>query len=323
MGIAMPFAIFTATSFVAKRNAGFFAVACLGLLALDSTAYGNPTDTHARGRTDAARHARPAQDNNRLRSTPAVATKRPVFGWPKLVTEARKYVGTNPTARKKLWCATFMNMVLARTGYAGTGSDAARSFASYGKRINEPRVGAIAVLSRGKNGGHVGIVTGVDANGNPIIISGNHGRRVGEATYSRKRVIAYVMPTDRVEPTQVASAGPSLPQRATDADDDGGIPSPIDELLAAINAERNNDRAQQAQAQARPAAVERRQAAERPTAEPRRNYRVVQQVAAADVELPRARPEAIYRVSAVVPGTPLPRERAAPPATPLPRSRPQ
>jgi uncharacterized protein (TIGR02594 family) len=194
MGIAMPVTIFTATSFVTKRNAGLFAAACLGLLALDSAAYGNPADTHARSRSEAARHARPAQDNNRLRSTPAVATKRPAFGWPKLVTEARKYVGTNPTARKKLWCATFMNMVLARTGYAGTGSDAARSFASYGKRINEPRVGAIAVLSRGKNGGHVGIVTGVDANGKIMVISGNHNRRVAEAPYPASRIFAYVMP---------------------------------------------------------------------------------------------------------------------------------
>lgn len=324
----MPVALFTATSFVTKRNTALFAAACLGLFALTDAAHANPTDTHGRGRTEAARHARPA-DANRLRSTPAVATQRPTFGWPRLVTEARKYVGTNPTARKKLWCATFMNMVLARTGYAGTGSDAARSFASYGKRISEPRVGAIAVLSRGKSNGHVGIVTGVDANGNPIIISGNHGKRVGEATYPRNRVIAYVMPTDRVGNTQLASAGPGLPARMSDADQDGGIPSPIDELLAAINAERAGDRAQQAQARepARPAAVERAaeripaRAAERP--EPRRNYRVVQQVAAADVELPRARPEAIYRVSAIVPGTPLPRERAALPSMPLPRSRPQ
>jgi hypothetical protein len=139
-------------------------------------------------------------------------------------------------------------------------------------------------------------------------------------------VIAYVMPTDRVGTTQVASATPGLPARVSDdADQDGGIPSPIDELLAAINAERAGEQpALQAQARepARPAAVERpRQAAERP--EPRRNYRVVQQVAAADVELPRPRPETVYRVSAVVAGTPLPRERAPLPSTPLPRSRPQ
>ncbi len=76
-------------------------------------------------------------------------------------------MGTNPTARKRLWCATFMNMVLAKAGYAGTNSDAAKSFAYYGRRISEPRVGAIAVLSRGRRGGHVGVVSGVDSHGNP------------------------------------------------------------------------------------------------------------------------------------------------------------
>jgi uncharacterized protein (TIGR02594 family) len=70
----------------------------------------------------------------------------------------------------------------------------ARSFASYGQRISGPQVGAIAVMSRGKRGGHVGVVSGIDASGNPIIISGNHGRRVAESTYSRGRIYAYVMP---------------------------------------------------------------------------------------------------------------------------------
>ena len=131
-------------------------------------------------------------------STPAFA--EPLFSFsssPSLVSEARKYMGTNPTARKKLWCATFMNMVLAKAGYAGTNSDAAKSFAYYGRRVSEPQVGAIAVLTRGKRGGHVGIVSGIDKSGNPIIISGNHNKRVGESVYSSKRVIAYVMPTDR------------------------------------------------------------------------------------------------------------------------------
>ena len=52
-------------------------------------------------------------------------------------------------------------------------------------------VGAIAVLSR-RRGGHVGVVTGFAANGNPIIVSGNHGHRVGEGVYPKYRVIAYV-----------------------------------------------------------------------------------------------------------------------------------
>ncbi|WP_314952966.1 TIGR02594 family protein [Bradyrhizobium cosmicum] len=111
-----------------------------------------------------------------------------------LVSEARRYVGGNPTGRGSLWCARFMNMVLEKTGHRGTGSDMANSFAHYGTRVSGPQVGAIAVMSRGGRGGHVGIITGIDAQGNPIMISGNNGNRVREAPVSRGRIYAYVMP---------------------------------------------------------------------------------------------------------------------------------
>jgi uncharacterized protein (TIGR02594 family) len=111
-----------------------------------------------------------------------------------LVSEARRYVGGNPTGRGSLWCARFMNMVLEKTGHHGTGSDMANSFARYGTRVSGPQVGAIAVMSRGRGGGHVGIITGIDAQGNPIMISGNNGNRVREAPISRGRIYAYVMP---------------------------------------------------------------------------------------------------------------------------------
>ena len=52
--------------------------------------------------------------------------------------------------------------VLQHSGYRGTGSDMASSFASYGQRVSGPQVGAIAVMGR-RGGGHVGIITGIDA----------------------------------------------------------------------------------------------------------------------------------------------------------------
>jgi uncharacterized protein (TIGR02594 family) len=111
-----------------------------------------------------------------------------------LVAEARRYIGTNPTARADLWCARFMNFVLNRRGYRGTNSDAALSFASYGHRVAGPRIGAIAVMRR-KGGGHVGIVSGIDRYGNPILISGNNGRYGdAETVYPRARILAYVLP---------------------------------------------------------------------------------------------------------------------------------
>jgi uncharacterized protein (TIGR02594 family) len=111
-----------------------------------------------------------------------------------VVAEARRWIGTNPTGRKSLWCARFMNFVLKRVGFSGTSSDMAKSFASYGKRLSGPKVGAIAVMNRGRSGGHVGVVSGFDSQGNPIVISGNYTHRVSEAVFSRSRIFAYVAP---------------------------------------------------------------------------------------------------------------------------------
>jgi uncharacterized protein (TIGR02594 family) len=127
--------------------------------------------------------------------TPTGGAMASSFTSSNVVAEARRYLGGNPTGRGSLWCARFTNMVLQHSGYRGTGSDMASSFAKYGQRISGPQVGAIAVMTRGRRGGHVGIITGIDAKGNPIMISGNNGNRVREAPVSRGRIYAYVMPT--------------------------------------------------------------------------------------------------------------------------------
>jgi uncharacterized protein (TIGR02594 family) len=99
----------------------------------------------------------------------------------------------------QLWCADFMNFILRRSGGTGTHSRAARSFLKYGKKLDSPRVGAIAIMYRkGANNGHVGIVRGTDGKGNPIIVSGNSGNQVRISTYPKERVLGYVMPPDYV-----------------------------------------------------------------------------------------------------------------------------
>jgi uncharacterized protein (TIGR02594 family) len=153
----------------------------------------NPTTTDRSSRSRSHR-ASQAAFRNAQASAGAAAGASFGLGSSDVVSEARRYIGTNPTGRSTLWCAAFMNMVLERAGHKASGSNMARSFASYGRRVSGPQVGAIAVMSRGRRGGHVGVVSGIDPNGNPIVISGNHGRRVAESTYSRGRIYAYVMP---------------------------------------------------------------------------------------------------------------------------------
>jgi uncharacterized protein (TIGR02594 family) len=129
--------------------------------------------------------------------TPAADKKDTVFA---IGLEALKWVGA--TSRQvgvpypDLWCADFINFVLRRTGHNTTNSRAAKSFLDYGKRIDSPRVGAIVVLTRGRNGGHVGIVRGTDGAGNIIVISGNHGNKVWESPYPKSRVLGYVIPPE-------------------------------------------------------------------------------------------------------------------------------
>ena len=120
-----------------------------------------PLEPMARSRTDAAEAA--AQ----------------VPGAAGVLLEALRWRGR--TARQlglptKLWCADFMNFVLHKAGGKGTKSRAARSFLQFGKKLDGPRVGAIAIMYRkGPNNGHVGVVRGTDGQGNPIVVSGNHG----------------------------------------------------------------------------------------------------------------------------------------------------
>jgi uncharacterized protein (TIGR02594 family) len=201
------------TEFVTVRLSPRYAA--LAIVSLTFVALATPASAHShRGhhlhvhaRVHHRHHYQPRGGGRRARSVAASSSPwdNPAFAGPApggfngfaasdVVAEARRYIGGNPTGRSRLWCARFMNMVLERSGHRGTGSDMASSFARYGQRVAGPEVGAIAVMGR-RGGGHVGVVSGIDANGNPIVVSGNHGHRVAEAVYPRGRIYAYVMPS--------------------------------------------------------------------------------------------------------------------------------
>ena len=108
---------------------------------------------------------------------------------PQLVATADRYRGArNFTGLRGPWCAAALRMWLRMTGHSIAGTDnRAISFAHYG-RASGPRVGSIAVMRH-----HVGIVAGFKG-GNPVLLSGNHGHRVGVGVYSARRIIAYREP---------------------------------------------------------------------------------------------------------------------------------
>lgn len=107
-----------------------------------------------------------------------------------LVATARAYMGTNPTGWSRVWCGRFMAMIAPEAARRVSNPNMARSWAGL-PRVAGCQVGAIAVLARGRRGGHVGVVSDCTERG-PRIVSGNHNRRVGEAVYPAGRVLAYV-----------------------------------------------------------------------------------------------------------------------------------
>ena len=97
---------------------------------------------------------------------------------------------TKPPGCPSQWCGCWLSMEIF--GENRPDLWAARNWLKFPRVTPQP--GAIVVLKRGTspNAGHVGIVVSIDANGNPVVKSGNHRQRVAVSTYPRNQVIAYV-----------------------------------------------------------------------------------------------------------------------------------
>lgn len=111
-----------------------------------------------------------------------------------VVTEAERWLGSrNMTGKGGPWCAHFASYVLQRTGRRPLANGMASSALGYGRRLSEPRVGALAVVTtRVGYAAHVGFVSGVRSDGSIELISGNWGHRVSDAPFPRRAVVAFV-----------------------------------------------------------------------------------------------------------------------------------
>jgi len=143
-------------------------------------------------RVETAQIVVPLRTKGRLRLRPArtmLAAPLDIRTPSHLVAVAQRYIGARRfTAHARAWCADALNVWLRQAGYRGTGDGRAISFARYGRAAGGPRIGSIAVLRH-----HVGIVVGRTARG-PVLLSGNHARRVGVGVYSAHRILAYREP---------------------------------------------------------------------------------------------------------------------------------
>jgi uncharacterized protein (TIGR02594 family) len=102
------------------------------------------------------------------------------------------------------WCSSFVNWCMEQSSIGKTGSARARSWLAWGKRINPPPVGAIAILQRGvgpqpgpeviKAPGHVGFYVGDASPEEILLLGGNQDNEVNVRVYPRAAVLAFQWP---------------------------------------------------------------------------------------------------------------------------------
>lgn len=93
------------------------------------------------------------------------------------------------------WCAAFVGAMLKRAGTRGTGFLAARSYLSWGRKLDDPQVGCIVVLKRGKLSwqGHVAFFV-KDHGGHISVLGGNQSDAVNIRRYPKALVLGYRWP---------------------------------------------------------------------------------------------------------------------------------
>lgn len=113
------------------------------------------------------------------------------------------------------WCAAFLGACLERSGRPSTRSLMARSYLKWGEAIETPRLGAIAVLSRGSDLalGHVGFIVG-EADEEILLLGGNQADGVNVTAYPKDRLLAYRWP---LQDAKELSGGESRTLRPAEA----------------------------------------------------------------------------------------------------------
>ena len=108
------------------------------------------------------------------------------------------------TSDSVAWCAAFLGATLERSGVASTRSLLARSYLHWGDALESPRLGAIAVLSRGADpgAGHVGYWIGETAE-HLILLGGNQSDAVRVSAFPRSSLLGYRWPSVTAAPELV------------------------------------------------------------------------------------------------------------------------
>lgn len=92
------------------------------------------------------------------------------------------------------WCSAFVCWCLQKAGYSSTKSAWARSYLSYGTKLEKPQYGCIVIYQRGTSSGHVHFFSH-EKDGLVFGIGGNQGDSVSLSGYDKSRVLGYRWPS--------------------------------------------------------------------------------------------------------------------------------
>jgi uncharacterized protein (TIGR02594 family) len=94
------------------------------------------------------------------------------------------------------WCSSFVNWCMKQAGIEGTKSAAARSWLTWGEKLDSPRNGCVVVLRRGNSptNGHVAFYVG-DGTSNIRLLGGNQGDQVKVSAFPKTMVLSYRWPS--------------------------------------------------------------------------------------------------------------------------------
>lgn len=93
------------------------------------------------------------------------------------------------------WCSSFVNWSVTQAEVKGTNSAKALSWSNWGKTLDKPAYGSIAVIDYGKGKGHVGFVAGVNSEGKIVLLGGNQSDMVKYSAFSPKSISKFVYPS--------------------------------------------------------------------------------------------------------------------------------
>jgi len=116
------------------------------------------------------------------------------------IMRAWQYVpGYKPTDDSvDAWCSAKANEWMGRAGHVGTGKANARSWLTWGRKLDIPRLGAVVVFWRGSPSGwqgHVALYVGPGKDGKIMVLGGNQSNKVSVAEYPANQVLGYRWPS--------------------------------------------------------------------------------------------------------------------------------